>query len=177
MDIKIVFQAGNVTGGYAFSANKPEITLPGYAETMDESLKAILIFEATTARNLYAETVAKKKAAGEKVNPLTIKREAVEAAKKAAIEKFGEENYNAMKKVMDDNKGGNQSVTGKSSKKSPKAATSKAPKGRVDKSIPAGGAPLSDAEMNDLEKEFGSAPADAGDDAPGGDVPDPFEEL
>ena len=169
METKIVYQAGNVTGGYAFSANKPDIILPGFAEKMAPEMQEILVFEATTARELYVASVSAKKAAGEKVNPLTIKRESMTEAKNKAIEKFGEENYNAMKKVMEDNKGGNQSVTGKKKSSKPKAEKgarpSKAPKAPVD---------VSDADLADLEQEFAEGPADDMD-APA-EMPDPFDE-
>lgn len=171
MDTKIVYQAGNVTGGYAFSAKKPEITLPGYMENAAENLKEVLIFEATTARDLYVASVDAKKKAGEKVNPLTIKREAMAEARAKATEKFGEESYNAMKKVMDDNKGGNQSVTGKKKAPGPKAdKAARAPK--ADKAP----APVDDVDIQDLEAEFGAAPADDMDAPAGVGMPDPFDE-
>lgn len=164
-EYEVKYQAGNVTGGYAFSANDKKITLSGYVEGLPDGDKTIIIFEAATARENYVNAVAAKKAAGEKVNPLTIKREAVAAAQKATVEKFGEEEYNRVKAVMDSHKGGAQSVSGKTRKSGEKAAKpAKAPKTPK--------APPADADL-DLE-DFGDMPAD---DFDAGVAPDPFDEI
>ena len=94
-------------------------------ENLPENQKDVIIFEANKARELYTTEVTRKKAAGEKVNPLTIKRESVALAKEATLEKFGEELFNEVSKVIEDNKGGVQSVTGKTkAPKAPKATRS-----------------------------------------------------
>lgn len=167
MEVKFVYQAGNVTGGYAFSANKPEITLPGYLENADKSMQDIAQFRAQAARDLYIEAVSAKKAAGEKVNPLAIKREAMSTAETKTMEKFGEEQYNLFKKFEDDNKGGNLSITGRKSKKGAKAPAKKTAK--------AAPAELPDDDLDDLEKEFADGQPD-GMDAPASGAPDPFAE-
>jgi len=173
--MEIIYQAGNVTGGYAFSANNEVITLSGYVEKLPEEQKNVIIFEANKARELYTAEVARKKAAGEKVNPLTIKRESVAEAKKATQEKFGEELYNAVNKVVEDNKGGTQSVSGKTSKgRTEKSAAPKAKGSKAPKEIP------TDIDLDDLEKEFDNEPGDEFDaDMPlddGVEVADPFDE-
>lgn len=160
--MKIIYQAGNVTGGYAFSANNEEITLSGYVENLTQAEQEVIIFEASKARELYVSEVARKKAAGEKVNPLTIKRESVASAKEAAQEKFGEELYNSVQKIVEDNKGGVQSVTGKSKPKTEKAPkTSKKPEGKAPKSkVPSQKEIPADLDLDDLEREFQTEPAD-----------------
>lgn len=176
METKIVYQAGNVAGGFAFSANKPEIILSGYVENLADEMKEIAIFIATTARDTYVNTVAAKKAAGEKVNPLTIKREAVKAAKEAAAEKFGEENYNAFVKIEEDNKGGVVPISGKKPSKGEKAAKpAKVSKvsGKPKKAATAEGVELTDADVADLEKEFEDSVPDESTDSD----TDVFDEL
>ncbi len=164
--MKIVFQVGNVTGGYAFSANHNKITMSGYVENLPEDQKELAVFEAKKAREFYVREVEQKKQAGEKVNPLTIKREAVEKAKEATINEFGEELYNAVVLAGEANKGGNVSVGGK------KKSTSKSPKApETDKAV-------TDFDIDDLEKELASKPADDFDaELPDIDeVFDPFDE-
>lgn len=167
METKFVFQAGNVTGGYAFSANKPEITLPGYVEGLPAETQEIAKFRATTARDLYIAGVEAKKAAGEKVNPLSIKREAMATAEQKTMEKFGEEAYNAFKKIEDENKGGTLSVSGRKSKRAPKEKKAATPKKGAEP------AELSDEDLTELEKEFAEGGPDEMD-APAGGTPDPF---
>ena len=125
-EITIKYQEGTVTGGYAFSANSTDITLSGYVKDLPETDQEVIVFEAKTARQNYIDTVVAKKAASEKVNPLTIKREAVDFAQKATINQYGEEEFNRVKEIINANKGGTLSVTGKkSAPKGAKTATSK----------------------------------------------------
>lgn len=145
--MKIVYQAGNVTGGYSFSANKEQITLSGYVENLPENIKEVILYEATTARELYVSKVKTKKEQGEKVSPLELKREAVEEAVKDTISKFSEEVYNEVQEVVASNKGGTQSVTGRTSPKKQKESP------KVEKVIP-------QDEIDDLEAEFTTDPAD-----------------
>jgi hypothetical protein len=146
--MKIVYQAGNVTGGYSFSANKEQITLSGYVENLPENIKEVILYEATTARELYVSKVKAKKEQGEKVSPLELKREAVEEAVKDTISKFSEEVYNEVQEVVASNKGGTQSVTGRTRPKKQKESPKK-----VEKAVP-------QDEIDDLEAEFKTDPAD-----------------
>lgn len=143
MAITWKYQAGTVSGGYAFSANNEEITLSGYVQKLPELDQNIIKYEAEKARSNYVAAVKAKKKAGEKVNPLTIKRESVLAAKEATVKKFTEEEFNRVQEVVAQNRAGAQSVTGKSKPKADKK-TSK-PK-KVNKVV--------DLDLEDLDTDI-----------------------
>lgn len=147
-EVTFKFQEGAVSGGYAFSANSTEITMGNYVESQPAEIQEVLKFEATQARQNYIDTIAAKKAAGEKANPLTIKREAVQKAKEQTKEKFGEDLYGQATKVADEHKNGRLAVSGKSSKASSRKEKAIAPTKVAPKTTPSAPAP---DDMDDFD--------------------------
>lgn len=178
-EVTFKYQEGAVAGGYSFSANSTEIMMGNYVESQPENIQEVLKHEATQARQNYIDAVKAKKDAGEKVNPLTVKREAVQKAQEETKAKFGEELYNEAKKIADEHKNGRLAVSGRS--KAPaqkketksKTATKAAPKTTNDTPAP--------DDMDDFDTpmpEAGEAlgAMDIPDVEPEGEANDPFSD-
>ena len=83
--IKFKYQAGIVTGNYAFSINSNTITLSGYVEKLENArIREAMEFEAMAARSYYVNEVNRLKASGERVSKYHIKCDATIKAQEQA---------------------------------------------------------------------------------------------
>lgn len=89
--VKIQYKPGHIPGGYSFSAKNHTIFLSEYFKHIEnERILAAIQEVAIRARHHYVTEVNRRRANGEKMNPVQIKRDAADKAEEEVQAKFSD---------------------------------------------------------------------------------------